>query len=109
MMKGKADHLVLGDYNALCFQCGRKFKASQLRKHWQGYLVCPQHWEPRHPQDYVKAPPGEEVVRNSQPPNDTFRLFCTPNGQTAKAGFATAGCAKAGYTHPLFDSTVSTL
>ena len=52
---GHADHLVLGDHNAICHECGRKFKASQLRRHWKGYYVCARHWEPRQPQDFVRA------------------------------------------------------
>ena len=30
------NYFVLGDYNAVCFECGRKKKASELRKHWRG-------------------------------------------------------------------------
>jgi len=52
---GKADYLQLGDWNTVCYECGKKFKASMLKKHWQGYWVCPTCWEPRHPQDFVKA------------------------------------------------------
>jgi hypothetical protein len=53
--KGKSDYLQLGDWNAVCYQCGAKFKASELRRHWQGYYVCDKHWEARHPQDFVRG------------------------------------------------------
>lgn len=69
---GTSDHFILGDYNAACFECGRKKKASQLKKHWRGYFVCPEHWEPRHPQDFVGKVPQEEQVPWSQPQQDTF-------------------------------------
>lgn len=69
---GSADHLVLGDYNAVCYECGRKKKASTLVKHWQGYFVCPEHNEPRHPQDFVGKTPAQEPVPWSQPPSDIF-------------------------------------
>lgn len=52
---GRADYLKLGDYNAICYECGKKFKASELKRHWQGYWVCEKHWEARHPQDFVKG------------------------------------------------------
>jgi len=52
---GEADFLALGDWNAVCYECGKKKKASTLKKHWQGYWVCPSCWEPRHPQDFVRA------------------------------------------------------
>lgn len=68
-----SDHFVLGDWNAVCYECGRKKKASQLKKHWQGYMVCPEHWEPRHPQDFVSAPKAPEVPTWTQPmPADQF-------------------------------------
>ena len=44
-MSNVVPRLVLGDYNAACFECGRQHKASMLMKHWKGYYVCPEHWE----------------------------------------------------------------
>lgn len=69
---GQADRLVLGDWNAVCFECGMKMKAGQLKRHWKGYYVCPEHWEARHPQDYVGRPPTEQPVPWAQPPVDIF-------------------------------------
>jgi len=43
-----------GDWNADCDECGFTYKASQLRKRWDGAMVCPQDWEPRHPQDLIQ-------------------------------------------------------
>lgn len=75
---GKADHLELGDYNAVCYQCGRKFKASELRKHWQGYYVCEKHWEARHPQDFVRGVQDVQTPPWVQPmPADVF-VVATP-------------------------------
>ena len=72
-MTGRADYLAIGDYNALCFECGRKRKASTLRRHWQGYYVCPEHWEPRQPQDFVRSVPDLMTVPWAQSkPKDKF-------------------------------------
>lgn len=60
--KGRADFLRLGDWNTVCYQCGFKRKASQLIRHWQGYYVCPEHWEMRQPQDFVKGIPDNQTV-----------------------------------------------
>lgn len=49
------DHFILGDYNAICDECGFKYKASQLKKRWDGLYVCEADWEPRHPQDFIRA------------------------------------------------------
>lgn len=87
--KGRADYLALGDWNVVCYECGRKRKASYMKRHWQGYYVCPEHWEVRHPQDFVRGiadvqtppwtqpmPPDEFVPINySQFPNDPLPLL----------------------------------
>lgn len=53
---GKADYYKPGDYNVICDECGFKRKASECRKRWDGAFVCADTcWEPRHPQDFVKA------------------------------------------------------
>lgn len=71
--KGKADYFAEGTFNALCAECGGKFKFNQLVKHWQGYYVCRAHWEPRHPQDYVKARPERGSPGGAQAePADVF-------------------------------------
>jgi len=90
---GRADYYSSGDWNSTCYECGRKMKASQMKRHWQGYYVCPEHWEPRHPQDFVRAVPDNQPVPWSQPENETFVLFCTPLGSTAIPGYATPGCS----------------
>lgn len=89
--KGKADYLELGDWNASCFQCGRKFKASELKKYWEGYWVCPAHWEPRQPQDFVRGTKDTQSPPWAQPPQDTFVEYCTTS--TAIADYAIASCA----------------
>ena len=103
---GPSDYLKLGDWNAQCARCGKKRKGSQLVRMWTGNWVCPEHWEARHPQDFVKS-----IQEHSTPPfvqhsADLVIGFCTPNGSSAVAGFAVAGCAVAGYIHPAFDATV---
>ena len=69
---GHADHFVLGEFNVSCYECGMKFKSSEVKKHWRGYWVCPQHWEPRQPQDFVGTQPEIERVPYAQPPTDDF-------------------------------------
>jgi hypothetical protein len=64
---GQADFYVSGDNNAICDTCGRKRKASTLRKTWDGWYVCSEHWEPRHPQDYVRNVPESTPVAINRP------------------------------------------
>ena len=49
------NHLILGNWNALCDSCGRKFKATDLKKRWDGLMVCREDWEQRHPQDLLRV------------------------------------------------------
>jgi len=52
---GRGDGLRDGDWNAMCWQCGRKRKAGDLMKYWQGFWTCPEHWETRQPQDFARG------------------------------------------------------
>ena len=45
---------VKGDWNADCDECGQTFKASHLKERWDGAMVCPEDYEPRHPQDSLR-------------------------------------------------------
>lgn len=91
---GRADYLSLGDWNAACFRCGRKRKASTMKKQWQGFYVCPEHWEPRHPQDFVRGVKENPSVPWSQPP---LNQFIYPSNNTAAiAGIAISGLAISG-------------
>ena len=102
--RGRADFFELGDWNALCYECGRKRKASTMKRHWQGYWVCPQHWEPRQPQDFVRAVPDVITPPWTQPPPDAGSIIdttCTPNGQTAWPNYAIPNCVIPDYVSPL--------
>ena len=64
---GQADFLRVGDYNAICDVCGRKFKFSRLRQKWDNTWACEQDWEPRQPQDYLKGIKDNMSVPLSRP------------------------------------------
>lgn len=42
-------------WNALCDSCGFKFKSDQLKLRWDGLMVDDACWEPRQPQDFLRA------------------------------------------------------
>lgn len=68
------NHLILGTWNALCDSCGRKFKAKDLQKRWDGLMVCHEDFEQRHPQDLLKVQREKIAVPWSRPyaAEDTF-------------------------------------
>lgn len=42
-------------WNAFCDSCGFKFKSTDLRLRWDGLMVDNACWEPRQPQDFLRA------------------------------------------------------
>lgn len=63
----------LGDWLAICDSCGRKFYASELRRRWDGYMVCDDDFEERQPQDFVRAVPDHQrVAWTRSEPSDVF-------------------------------------
>jgi len=68
------NHLILGNWNALCDSCGRKFKATDLQKRWDGLFVCREDWEQRHPQDLLRVQREQISVpwARPYPATDTF-------------------------------------
>lgn len=61
------NHLLLGNWNALCDSCGRKFKALDLQKRWDGLMVCREDFEQRHPQDLLRVQREKIAVPWSRP------------------------------------------
>jgi hypothetical protein len=51
-----------GSWNALCDVCGFKFKSCDLKKRWDGLMVCKEDWEPRHESDFFRAPTEDQSV-----------------------------------------------
>lgn len=92
------NHLILGNWNVLCDSCGRKFKASQVKKRWDGLMVCEEDWEMRHPSDFLRVQKEKISVPFSRPypAEDTYlNTYCTLAGITAYANIAVAGCSTA--------------
>jgi hypothetical protein len=55
-------------------------------------MVCDSDWEPRQPQDFVRAKIDIQAVPWSRPePSDNFILACST--RSSIAGYASAGCA----------------
>lgn len=105
------DYYKPGDWNALCSMCGRKRKAGEMVKNWQGMYRCPEHNEQRHPQDFVKNVVDDPTPPWVQPvPEDIFAMFCSPNDQSAIPDFAVPGCFMPDYLSPfnsIFDPSCS--
>lgn len=74
-VRGRADYLDLGTWNASCSMCGRKRKASTMEQNWQGLYRCPEHNEPRQPQDFARGTKDDMSVPWAQTPQIVFATF----------------------------------
>lgn len=103
-IRGHADHWIPGDWNAECYVCGRKYKASEMRKHWQGYMVCDKDWEPRQPQDFVRGVPDQQTPPWVQARTEQLVFLCAPNGRSGIVDYGVVGCMVVGATNPIIET-----
>ena len=61
-------HYRPGDWVVICDKCGMKRYASDCALTWQNLFVCSDRcWEPRHPQDFVRAVTDDQTVPIARP------------------------------------------
>jgi len=78
-MTGRADYFAKGSYNVLCDECSWKYKAWQLKKRWDGLMVCPPCFEKRNPQDFVRGVKDAHQLPFTRPePPDLFVDMTNP-------------------------------
>lgn len=68
------------DHRVICDVCGFEYMASETRMRWDNARVCMKDWEPRHPQDFVRARRDRQAVRNPRPPPPD--VFLSPGDVT---------------------------
>lgn len=62
-----------GDWLVVCDSCSKKIKASKSKERWDGFRVCSECWEPRHPMDFIRARADKISVPFTRPqPTNTF-------------------------------------
>lgn len=64
---------IKGDFWRICDRSGRKVRASQTVKQWDGLIVAFDEYEDRHPQDFVRGRKDNQAVPDARPePVDAF-------------------------------------
>ena len=63
---------ISGQWNVICDVCSKKIKSGLAKQRWDGFIVCPDDFEFRHPQDFVLAKQDKITVPYIRPPNDIF-------------------------------------
>lgn len=88
-----------GNWKVACHVCGMWFPSGEIKKRWDGLLVCHKDWETRHPQTLIKVREEKAVPAFvSRDPTDNFTLVCDINSSSAYADMAVSDCAKADNT-----------
>lgn len=78
---------VPGEWNVICDQCGRKYKASKLQRRWDGLMVCQDDWETRHPQDFVRAVKDSPALPYTRPEPTDGAVSVTYISQVTDAAY----------------------
>lgn len=84
-----------GNWNAICDVCSFKFKATELKKRWDGLMVCSKDFELDHPQKYLKVREDRTSVPWVRPrPADVFvGPICDVWDSSPLPGFGTSECS----------------
>ena len=86
-----------GNWNLICDVCGQKYKASEIKKRWDGLFVCAQDYEERHIQDFIRVKPDKITVPFIRKPEDTFLVTCDVWGKHSNSDYGRADCMEVGY------------
>lgn len=101
---------VSGDWNVVCDVCGFKTKASRIKKRWDNLMVCPDDFEERHIQDFLRVKPDKITVPFIRKPEDVFLPeVCSIVTRHSYAGLGTADCMAAGYTMYTYEELLAAL
>jgi hypothetical protein len=102
-----------GDWIALCDVCGRKYKASNLKKRWDGLMCCDDDWEIRQPQDFVRGIADTQIAPwlRSEPSNSFVAVTQALLGLFSSTSLATLllTVVRAPYNFYITSSVTATL
>lgn len=84
---GRADYYLPGGWNMVCQVCGFKYKNVEMKLRWDNVWCCPEDYELRQPQDFVRGVADQMAIpySNPSPPPqfDPFPPIPTPTGNIA--------------------------
>lgn len=91
-----------GTWNVICQLCGVQFKSDQIRKRWDGLMVCESDYETRHILDFIKPTTDQVSVPFTSPePADNFvQVFSYESRQ----GIADIGAADFAQTNIVYNN-----
>jgi NAD-dependent SIR2 family protein deacetylase len=90
---------------ALCDRCGQRYKLNRLIKEWTGFKVCPECYEPKHPQLEPKRSINEPQALQQPRPENILGVTVYV-GFTADTSFASIGMMPMPYAKPLVAAAI---
>ena len=91
-----------GKYSlALCDRCGQRYQYLVLRKEWTGFKVCPECYEPKHPQLEPKRTINEPIALY-QPRPEARMAVTVYIGWTVDTSIASVGMQPMPYAKQLY-------
>ncbi len=86
-----------GQWSIICDVCGFEFLNTEVKKRWDGLIVCEDDFETDHPQKYLRVrSDGHTVNPIREEPEPIFIVSCTVVTNTALADYGTADCMTVG-------------
>lgn len=85
-----------GQWSAICDVCGFEFYSGELKKRWDGLMVCDKDFELDHPQKYLRVREDKiSVPWVRSDPSETFIHACYVYAVPSYADLGEADCMKA--------------
>jgi len=69
-----------GAHYVICDICAGRLLNTEAKKNWEGLLVHPRCWDPRHPQELIRARKDKISVKDSRPEGQD--VFLNPGDVT---------------------------
>jgi len=77
-----------GEHWVVCDRTGKAIRESDAREEWNGLVVAKEEWEPRHPQDFLRAREDDSSPKGLVRPEASSDDYITlPDGSSASESF----------------------
>ena len=88
-MRERPHKYIPGDHLMVCDECGLTYRRSEVKKRWDGAMVCKKDWEPKHPQENVRVRVDRVAVDHARPEGSKGNLI--PSAYTVGDGWEETG------------------